>query len=92
MSYTVVCPHCGTENEIDGINDLESFEHQCCECENEFKVNVDAIIVLTGSIIEFKECPVCKENKKNVGYRIYSKNSYEDVCWDCYKKIEFKKG
>lgn len=91
--YTVECPYCEYENEIDCI-ESDSGDEQCSNCEKEFEVIVENNPELIGTEIIEKTCDKCNKNVRTFNERgkcfPYPKNeNYKVLCGYCYAEEHF---
>ena len=90
--YEVECPYC---EEINKVNCIESnyWERECCNCGEQFKVDVEYEPILFGTKFNMKTCLECdKKFDKDWTNRTRFSEKYEttaDVCENCIRILEW---
>jgi hypothetical protein len=96
MNDFVRCPYCDAKNDMhsDYYESSLTFDHECCECGEEFEVEVEFDPCYSAGKIEYKECKECGCEYRFEGrsfprpkkYKDKSSEEYE-ICTKCYYEL-----
>lgn len=100
MYDKVDCPYCGYTNDMtdvsyEGMDDDNTLDWECQECEEEFEVCVEFEPVFSASKIEYIECDICGDSVRDIydNRRIIPfPKELEDkkVCRPCWSKHMYR--
>lgn len=94
MFYTVDCPYCGHENDMDGVlSDVNGndFDSECSKCEREFEVHVEFEPSFSSEPIVYKFCQRCAKETRDIKIKgtifPYPEHYKEtEICPECFRE------